>query len=120
MKKNSVILLLSASFLTASANAGTMGLVTVQPDWTWVGTLSAGPVWSSGDTTHTFYLAQDIEKTYAAKKTTSTLFDGEVFVGVQKTLSQALQGQLGLAVAATSDATLSGHIWDDANPEFDN
>ena len=120
MKKNSVILLLSASFLTASANAGTMGLVTVQPDWTWVGTLSAGPVWSSGDTTHTFYLTQDIEKTYAAKKSTSTLFDGEVFVGVQKTLSQALQGQLGLAVAATSDATLSGHIWDDANPEFDN
>ena len=31
-----------------------------------------------------------------------------------------IQGQLGLAVAATSNARLSGHIWDDADPEFDN
>lgn len=120
MKKNSVVLLLSASFLTFSANAGTMGPVTVQPDWTWVGTLSAGPVWSSGDTTQTFYLTPEIEKSYVASQSTHTLFDGEVFLGVQKALSQTLQGQLGLAVAATSNVNLSGVIWDDADPQFDN
>jgi len=120
MNKNPVVLLLSASLLTGSALAGTMGPVTQPSDWTWVGTLSAGPVWESGGKTQTFYLAPDIEKTYAANQSTNTLFDGEVFVGLQKGLSQTLQGQLGLAVAATSNANLSGMIWDDADPQFAN
>ena len=43
-----------------------------------------------------------------------------VFLRQNQTLSQTVQGQLGLAVAATSNATLTGAIWDDASPEFDN
>lgn len=97
-----------------------MGSVTEQPTWAWVGTLSAGPVWQGGGTTQTFYLTPDIEKTYTADKSTSALFDGEVFLGLQKALNQTLYAQLGLAVAATSNATLSGAIWDDADPEFNN
>ncbi|MCW8398836.1 porin family protein [Legionella sp. PATHC038] len=120
MNKNSVVLLLSASLTTSSALAGTMGPITQHPAWAWVGTVSVGPVWEDGGKTQTFYLAPDIEKTYAATKSTNTLFDGEVFLGLQKWLSQTLQGQLGVAVAATSNAKLSGHIWDDADPEFDN
>lgn len=120
MNKNSVVLLLSASLLAGSAFSGTMGPITQQPDWGWVATLSAGPVWQSGGQTQTFYLAPDIEKTYAANTATHTLFDGEVFVGLQKRLTQTVQGQLGLAVVATSNADLSGMIWDDADPQFDN
>lgn len=120
MNKSSVILALSASLLTSSTLAGTMGPVTEQPDWTWVGTFSVGPVWNSGSTTQTFYLAPDIEKTYAGNQSTSTLFHGEVFVGLQKNLSSTLQSELGLAVEATSKATLSGRIWDDAEPQFAN
>lgn len=120
MNKNPLVLLFSASLLATSALAGTMGPVTQHPDWAWVGTFSAGPVWESGGSTQTFFLAPGIEKTYAADKSSSALFHGEVFLGVQKWLSQALQGQIGLAVAATSDAKLSGHIWDDADPLFDN
>ena len=120
MSKNSFVLALSASLLTGSALAGTMGTITERPDWTWVGTLSAGPVWQNGGSTQTFYLTPTIEKTYASNKTTQTLFAGEVFVGIQKRLSHTLQGQLGLAIAATSDAKLSGEIWDDADSEFSN
>ena len=120
MSKKSFVLVLSASLLTGNALAGSMGPITQQSNWTWVGTFSAGPVWQNGGTTQTFSLTPTIEKTYAANQSTNALFDGEVFVGLQKTLSQMLQGQFGLAVAATSNASLPGVIWDDADPEFAN
>ena len=120
MKKNSFVLVLSASLLAGNAYAGTMGPITQQPDWRWVGTLSAGPVWQNGGTTQTFYLTPTIQKTYSPSNTTSALFNGEVFAGAQKRLGNKLQGQLGLAVAATSDTSLSGEIWDDADAEFNN
>lgn len=120
MSKISVALVLSTSLLSGSSLADTMGSVTRQPDWTWVGTLSAGPVWISSNETKTFYLAPDIDKSYVANKSTSTLFDGEVFVGLQTSLPSNLKGQLGLSVAATSNAGFSGSIWDDADPAFDN
>ena len=55
-----------------------------------------------------------------ANQSTQALFDGEVFLGLQKPLTQTLQVQIGLAVAATSNANLSGMIWDDADPSFNN
>lgn len=67
-----------------------------------------------------FYLSPDIEKTYTANNSSNAVFDGEVFFGLQKALNQTLYAQLGLAVAATSNATLSGDIWDDADSEFNN
>lgn len=120
MNKNSAVIIMAANFLAASALAGTMGPVTQQPAWNWVGTFSAGPVWESAGRTQTFYLTPDIEKTYVANQSSSALFDGEVFLGAQKTLTQTLQGQLGLAVGFTSNANLTGVIWDDADPQFDN
>ena len=97
-----------------------MGPATQQPAWSWVGTVSLGPVWEDGGATQTFYLTPEIEKTYVANKTTKALFAGEVFLGAQKTLSPMMYGQLGLAVAATSNASLSGAIWDDGDPQFNN
>lgn len=116
MNKSSLVLVLLANFLTGGAIAGTMG----QPDWAWVGTLSMGPTWQSNGVTQTFYLAPEIEKTYVANQTSNTLFNGELFVGLQDRLSQTFYGQIGLALAVTSDASLSGVIWDDADPEFNN
>ena len=43
MNKKSAVIIVAANFLGASALAGTMGSVTVQPAWTWVGSFSAGP-----------------------------------------------------------------------------
>jgi opacity protein-like surface antigen len=118
MKKGILLGALSASLISGMAAAGNMG--SAVPDWRWVGTFSAGPVWEDGGATQTFYITPDIEKSYRASKTTKTLGDFEVFLGGQHALSPALLGQLGLAVGATTDATLSGIIWDDADPAFNN
>lgn len=85
-----------------------------------IATLSVGPVWESAGNTQTFYLAPAIEKTYAANHSSHPLVDGELFLGIQKPLRQTLQGQIGLAVATTGNAGLSGTIWDDADPQFNN
>lgn len=119
MKRATAVVYL-INILTGTAMAGTMGSTTQQPDLTWIGTFSAGPAWGSGGKTQTFYLAPEIVKTYAANQPTNTFFNGEFFVGLQRKLSQMLQGQLGMAVAATSNTSLSGAIWDDADPQFDN
>lgn len=119
MIKKTLVLMVPAVFLAGSALAGTMGSVTPR-SLSWVGTLSGGPVWERGGSTQQFYLARTIKKAFVANQSTRALFDGEVFLGLQKVLSQTLQGQLGLAVGATSNAALSGVIWDDALPRFRN
>jgi opacity protein-like surface antigen len=65
-------------------------------------------------------LAPEIEKTYAARKSTNAIASGELFVGIQKSLTSQWLGQLGLAAATTGNAKLQGVIWDDADPQFDN
>lgn len=111
MKKNYFLFPLSIIFLANPALANT---------WTPVTTISAGPAFENGGSTQTFYLTPDIEKAYIANHTTHTLFDGEIFVGLQTNLSSTVQTQLGLAAATTSSANLSGVILDDADPAFDN
>ena len=91
-----------------------------QRGWTWFGTFSTGLIWDNGGKMQTFYLRPDIEKTYTADDSTNPLFDGEISIGLQKRVSQTVQGQLGLAVVATSNASLSGSIWEDADPNFSN
>ena len=85
-----------------------------------VATLSLGPVWENTGNTQTFYLAPNIDKTYAANHALHALIDGEIFLGIQKPLREKLDGQIGLAVATTGNASLSGNIWDDAQPKFNN
>ena len=85
-----------------------------------VATFSIGPVWENTGHRQTFYLTPSIEKTYVPSKSTHALADGELFFGWQRPLTNALHAQLGLAVATTSNADLSGHIWDDANPVYNN
>lgn len=85
-----------------------------------VATLSLGPVWENTGNTQTFYLAPNIEKTYAANHASHALVDGEIFLGIQKPIREKLDGQIGLAVATTGNASLSGNIWDDAQSQFNN
>lgn len=83
-------------------------------------TLSIGPTWGSGGKAQTFYVQPETERTYTADQQTHVLADGELFFGIQRGLNTRIQGQFGLAIATTSNAGLSGDIWDDANPEFNN
>jgi opacity protein-like surface antigen len=120
MKYRLFLSIAAAGVLGSTAFAGTMGSVIPSKDWTWVGSVSAGPVWARGGETQTFYLAPEIEKTYAARISTNALASGELFLGIQKLLGSQWLGQLGLAAATTGNAKLQGVIWDDADPEFNN
>jgi hypothetical protein len=120
MKYRLFLSLATAGVLVSQASAGTMGPVMPSKDWAWVGSISAGPVWTRGGETQNFYLAPEIEKTYAARKSTNALASGELFVGIQKSWSSQWLGQLGLAAATTGNTRLQGVIWDDADPAFDN
>ncbi|HAU1408730.1 TPA: outer membrane protein [Legionella pneumophila] len=120
MKYRLFLFITAAGVLGSTAFAGTMGPVMSSKDWTWVGSVSAGPVWAKGGETQTFFLAPEIEKTYVARKSTNALASGELFLGLQKLLGSQWLGQLGLAAATTGNAKLQGVIWDDADPQFDN
>jgi opacity protein-like surface antigen len=85
-----------------------------------VSTLSIGPSWESAGQKQTLNLTPDITKTYTANKPENTLTTGDIFLGIQTFLPKNLQGQIGLDFATTSGATLSGDIWDDADPTFNN
>jgi len=120
MKHRFFLSLTVACVLGSTAFAGTMGPVMPSKDWAWVGSIAAGLIWAKGGEAQTFYLAPEIEKTYAARKSTNAFASGELFVGLQKSLTSQWLGQLGLAVATTGNAKLQGVIWDDADPEFNN
>lgn len=85
-----------------------------------VGSLSIGPAFASGGKTQTLTLAPQVEKTYIANKPANTLANLEILLGIQQPVSQNLQGQIGLDFAVASSAKLSGNIWDDASPLFNN
>jgi opacity protein-like surface antigen len=83
-------------------------------------TISGGPAWTSAGKTQTFYLQSDVQNTYAANNKTNTLGTGELFLGLQRTLREKFTGQLGLALAGSGMANLSGSVWQDADPNFNN
>ncbi len=112
------IILFIMGLSSSAAMAGTMGSEVKARNW--VVTVSGGHVWANGGETQTFYLAEEIEKTYLARKSNSILPEGELFLGVQKSLANQFQAQLGVAVAVAGNAKMSGEIWDDADPQFNN
>ena len=120
MTKNKVVIACIVNFVTVSAFAGTIGPIDTISDLPWVVSLSAGPAWANAGSTQTFNLTPNTQKTYAAHDATNTLFAGELFVGLQRSLMPQLQGQFGLAIAKTGDAQLQGNVWDDADPAFSN
>ncbi len=85
-----------------------------------VATLSIGPVWENAGHHQSFYLTPTIEKAYAPSESAHALVDGELFLGWQHTVREDLHAQLGLAVATTGNADLSGDIWDDASSAYNN
>lgn len=89
-------------------------------DLPYVVTVSGNSAWEKAGHTQTLLLAPGIEKTYKAKKKTHSFAEGQVFVGVQSPISQLLLSQVGLAALTTSSAKLSGDVWDDADPQFNN
>ena len=79
-----------------------------------------GPAWTSSGKTQTFYLQSDVQNTYVANNKINTIGTGELFLGIQRPLHEKFTGHLGLALAGSGMATISGSIWQDADPNFNN
>ena len=120
MSKNLLLCIISVSCLADNALAGSMGSAAQASKHHWVGTFSIGPTWTSPGSQQTLQLTPQIEKTYTAYKPNNTLTDGELFLGIKKDLPYNLFTHVGIAGALTSQAGLSGEIWDDADPNFNN
>lgn len=120
MNKNLLFMTVFACFLADNALAGTMGPVVQSNKLNWVGSFSIGPTWTSPGIQQNIQLTSEIEKTYTAYKPSNTLADGEVFLGIKRELPYDLFTHIGVAGALTSQAGLSGEIWDDADPSLNN
>lgn len=106
-------LLASRAFATIEMPTGDHFFLGVSPGLTWV----------TGNKTQTIFLEPDVEKTYTANNGNSNIPSGEIFLGWQKSflaLNQSLISQLGISVVEAGTAKLSGDIWEDADPDFDN
>lgn len=82
--------------------------------------LSIGPAWANAGKSQTITLQPELFKTYSANKATGTLANGELFLGVQQAINEKIQAAMGFVVAGNGTAKLSGDIWEDADPAFNN
>lgn len=108
--------LITSGLICGIANAGTMGPAVTEGRW--FGTLSVGAVWENAGTMQDIFLSPTIEKIYAPNKSSQNLADFKVFFGRQQPVSSVLTARWGLALGVTTNARLSGEIWDDADPQF--
>ncbi len=104
------------------AFSGTMGSLK-QP---YVIGLSVGPTWGSGNQTQTFYLQPDVLKSYIAQNNNQAFTTAELFIAKQYDVSEEISSQkelmaeLGIVLAGAGNAKLSGDIWEEASPNFNN
>ncbi|WP_131753222.1 outer membrane protein [Legionella feeleii] len=120
MNKKIPPLMLLTNILSMAAMTGFSQSITASHELAWVGTLSGGSVWAQKVKQQTFYLTPTIEKTYSPQKSSQALFNGEIFLGLQKSLNKTINMQLGVAAGGASSAKINGEIWTDADPEFNN
>ncbi|MDR3492411.1 MAG: porin family protein [Gammaproteobacteria bacterium] len=108
-------MILASILLSSSVYASGQVVIGLTPSVTWV----------TGNKTQTFDLQPGITKTYTASNTKNAFPSGELFLAWQKslaahTLNQSLISQLGISIVGTGNAKLSGDIWEDADPDFNN
>lgn len=87
--------------------------------------VGAGPTWSTGNKNQTLFLQPDVEKAYIAKSDSASFASVNVFLALQRPLHldflrQDAIGQLGLMAAWSGNNKLSGDLWEDADPNFNN
>ncbi|MBX9705511.1 MAG: porin family protein [Gammaproteobacteria bacterium] len=86
----------------------------------WFITASSGALWESAGENQTITLAPNVTKTYIANTPTKAIADSEVFFGLQRPLPHSLLSQFGVALVATGGAPMTGTIWEDGDPAFNN
>ena len=113
--------MLGLLFLTSQTIAGmTRESITGIPQNAIVVTLNSGPAWYKSGQTQDIYLDAEILNRHVANNSTLALASTELFIGFQKAIHAQWLGQVGIAVSKPSHATMSGDIWQDADPDFNN
>lgn len=107
-------------FCPLTVTAGSMEDEHHQSSFSWVASMSGGPIWLDHGKRQTLTLEPDIVKTYTVHKKSQVNGEGEFFVGIERTANPHLDWQLGVALAATGNALIQGNIWDDGFAIFDN
>jgi opacity protein-like surface antigen len=87
--------------------------------------ISGEPTWTSGSRSQTLTVSIDNLKTYTTSESNNPIANIGVFLGWQNHFllnhfKHPFLTQLGLSVSQASTAKLSGNIWEDADPAFDN
>ena len=112
--------LITKTLLAGDVLADTVDTFASPKNLSWFSSIRADLLWTRGGESQTFFLTPEIEKTYASRKESNKLVSGEIFIGMQKLLSQQLISHIGLAATITDNTKLQGVIWDDTDPQFDN
>jgi opacity protein-like surface antigen len=89
------------------------------PSYTYLASVNYGAVWVGKGDQQTIQIQPVDIKTFVPNKPTSTVGEIEFFLGLHHSFYPRSQEQLGIEIATTGDAKLSGQIWDDQNPLFD-
>lgn len=83
-------------------------------------TLSLGPGWTAPGNSRTFNLQSDIKKTYNVTNSGNAFPAGELFLAWQAPIGFNLLFQIGVEGETAQSAQLTGTIWEDADPNFNN
>jgi opacity protein-like surface antigen len=83
-------------------------------------TLSAGQGYETTQNRQAITLTPSVEKTYNSNPSQQDFANAEIFLGVQENLTMRLKGQLGLSIQGSGNTRITGNIWDDSNPQFNN
>lgn len=86
----------------------------------YVVTYNVGPAWYLSPSKQVLNLDGDTINAYVFNNSSRPLLNNELFFGVQKLLSSKLNGQIGIAINRTSNARISGEVWQENDSEFAN
>lgn len=80
--------------------------------------LSFGPAWTQPGEMQTFFLFPDVQKAYNPNIHTRATILGEITAGYHGQVCNYFNGMIGLAIGAGPQIKLSGDIWEDGDPNF--
>ena len=83
-------------------------------------TLTVGPDFVQGGKAQLVTLLPPFQNFYTLNSDRETVADAGIFLGVEHALTGKLTAQLGIAGYVDSKLTPQGHVWEFAEPEFDN
>ena len=89
------------------------------PQYRALATVSIGPDFVQSGQSQTLTLLPPFQNHYTNGSQTQAVFDGGLFLGVERTLSEQFSAQLGVAGFGDTVITSQGNVWQFALPKFE-